>query len=101
MALLLDKRNNPIAINLRHKEPKIVARKPAKRKPGRPLSDNPATKTAIVKLTPAQHAKFIALGASRWVKRLLAEAPEPENGLHQAARSPKSPRASACATGPD
>lgn len=38
---------------------------------GRPPSADPAKKMAHVKMTPRQHAKFLELGGSRWVKRLL------------------------------
>jgi hypothetical protein len=38
---------------------------------GRPPATDPATKLITVKLTPSQHAKFLELGGSRWVKRLL------------------------------
>lgn len=41
---------------------------------GRPAAADKATKLATMKLTPAQHARFLELGGSRWVKRLLAEA---------------------------
>ena len=40
---------------------------------GRPPASDPATKLATIKMTPSQHAKFIELGGSRWVKRLLNE----------------------------
>lgn len=40
---------------------------------GRPPASDPATKLAVVKMTPTQHAKFLELGGSRWVKRLLNE----------------------------
>lgn len=38
---------------------------------GRPPSPNPAVKRIAVKVTPEQHKKFLALGASKWLKRLL------------------------------
>jgi len=38
---------------------------------GRPPASDPATKLATVKMTPTQHAKFMELGGSRWVKRLI------------------------------
>ena len=38
---------------------------------GRKPSPNPATKLATIKMTPEQHARFIALGGSRWLKGLL------------------------------
>ena len=38
---------------------------------GRPSSTDPATKLVTVKMTPKQHAKFLELGGSRWVKRLI------------------------------
>lgn len=51
----------------------------AKRPPGRPLSVDKAIKLATIKMTPAEHTKFIERGGSRWVKRLLAEpAPKPD-----------------------
>jgi hypothetical protein len=42
-----------------------------KRPVGRPPSDNPAIKRIAVKVTPEQHRAFLALGASRWLKKLL------------------------------
>ena len=41
--------------------------------PGRPVSLDPASKLVTVKMTPTQHAKFIELGGSRWIKRLIDE----------------------------
>jgi len=38
---------------------------------GRPPAADPATKMVQVKMTPRQHAKFLELGGSRWVKRLI------------------------------
>lgn len=38
---------------------------------GRKPATDPATKLATMKLTPSQHAKFLELGGSRWVKRLI------------------------------
>ena len=38
---------------------------------GRPPSADPATKLVTVKMTPTQHAKFMELGGSRWLKRML------------------------------
>jgi hypothetical protein len=38
---------------------------------GRKPSPNPATKLATIKMTPRQHARFIELGGSRWVKSLI------------------------------
>ena len=40
---------------------------------GRKPSPNPATKLATIKMTPEQHARFISLGGSRWVKAMLNE----------------------------
>lgn len=40
---------------------------------GRPHATDPAVKMATIKMTPSQHAMFIELGGSRWVKRLLNE----------------------------
>jgi hypothetical protein len=47
---------------------------------GRPPTDNPTTKLLTVKVTARQHSQFLALGGSRWIKRLLDEsltAPRP------------------------
>lgn len=38
---------------------------------GRKPAADPATKLAVIKMTPTQHAKFLELGGSRWVKRLI------------------------------
>lgn len=38
---------------------------------GRKPAADQATKLATMKLTPSQHAKFLELGGSRWVKRLI------------------------------
>lgn len=38
---------------------------------GRPPSANPATKLATIKFTTTQHARFLELGGSRWVKIML------------------------------
>lgn len=38
---------------------------------GRPPAADPATKMAHIKMTPRQHAKFLELGGSRWIKRLI------------------------------
>lgn len=38
---------------------------------GRPPAADPATKMVQVKMTPRQHAKFLELGGSRWIKRLI------------------------------
>ena len=46
----------------------------AKRPAHRPLSDNKATLLITIKATPEQKAKFLELGGSRWVKRLIDEA---------------------------
>ena len=40
---------------------------------GRPPVADPATKLVTVKMTPRQHAKFLELGGSRWVKRFIDE----------------------------
>ena len=45
-----------------------------KRKPGRPPATDKATLLITIKATPAQKAKFLELGGSRWVKRLLDKA---------------------------
>ena len=45
-----------------------------KRPAHRPTSDNPATLLITIKATPEQKAKFLELGGSRWVKRLINEA---------------------------
>jgi hypothetical protein len=44
---------------------------------GRKPSLNPASKLVTMKVTPEQHKKFLALGGSRWVKRLIDEAVKP------------------------
>jgi len=44
---------------------------------GRPPATDPAIKMATMKLTPSQHAKFLELGGSRWVKRLIDAASKP------------------------
>jgi hypothetical protein len=44
-----------------------------KRPAGRPPSENKASKLATIKMTPAEHVKFLERGGSRWVKRMLAE----------------------------
>ena len=49
----------------------------AKRPPGRPPSDNKATKLATIKMTPDEHSRFLERGGGRWVKRLLAETVKP------------------------
>lgn len=54
-----------------------------KRPAHRPLSTDKATKLATMKLTPAQHAKFLEMGGSRWVKRLLNEALNTPPSTHQ------------------
>ena len=41
---------------------------------GRPPALNPANKQVRVNMTPEQHRKFMLLGGSRWIKRLLDEA---------------------------
>jgi hypothetical protein len=41
---------------------------------GRPPAADPASKLVTVRMTTTQHAKFIELGGSRWVKLLLGEA---------------------------
>ena len=45
-----------------------------KRPAHRPTSDNPASLLITIKATPEQKAKFLELGGSRWVKRLINEA---------------------------
>lgn len=47
---------------------------PPKRSAHRPLSTNKATLLITIKATPEQKAKFLELGGSRWVKRLIDEA---------------------------
>ena len=42
-----------------------------KRKPGRPYAE--PTQPVSVRLTKAQHAKYIELGGARWLKRMLDE----------------------------
>jgi hypothetical protein len=41
---------------------------------GRKPSPDKADKLATIKMTKKQHAKFLELGGSRWVKRMIAEA---------------------------
>jgi hypothetical protein len=41
---------------------------------GRPPIQNPATKRVAVKVTPEQHKTWLALGASKWLKRMLETA---------------------------
>ena len=50
----------------------------AKRLAHRPTSDNKATLLITIKATPEQKAKFLELGGSRWVKRLINEAIDKE-----------------------
>ncbi len=38
---------------------------------GRKPSADPASKMTTMRLTPTQHAKYLELGGSRWVKRLI------------------------------
>lgn len=38
---------------------------------GRPPAPDPAIKLVTVKMTVKQHAKFLELGGSRWIKRLI------------------------------
>ena len=45
-----------------------------KRPAHRPTIDNPATLLITIKATPEQKAKFLELGGSRWIKRLINEA---------------------------
>ena len=47
-----------------------------KRPAHRPISTNKATMLITVKATPEQKAKFLELGGSRWVKRLINQAIE-------------------------
>ena len=47
-----------------------------KRPAHRPTIDNPASLLITIKATPEQKAKFLELGGSRWVKRLINEAIE-------------------------
>jgi hypothetical protein len=42
---------------------------------GRPKS--PETKPAMLRLTEAQRLKYLELGGSRWVKRLIDESTKP------------------------
>ena len=49
-----------------------------KRPAHRPISDNKAALLITIKATPEQKAKFLELGGSRWVKRLINEAIEKE-----------------------
>lgn len=43
---------------------------------GRPPSTDPANKLVTVKMTERQHQKFLAIGGSRWLKRMLESAPK-------------------------
>jgi hypothetical protein len=45
---------------------------------GRPPAADPASKLVTVRMTTTQHAKFIELGGSRWVKSLLDNQPDHE-----------------------
>jgi hypothetical protein len=40
---------------------------------GRPPSDNPARHIVKARLTDEQYAKWLEMGGSRWVKRLINE----------------------------
>lgn len=40
---------------------------------GRPVSTDPARHIVKARLTDAQHARWLALGSSRWLKRLIDE----------------------------
>lgn len=41
---------------------------------GRPMSTDPARHIVKARLTDAQYARWVALGGSRWLKRLITEA---------------------------
>jgi hypothetical protein len=41
---------------------------------GRPPTDNPARHIVKARLTDEQYAKWLELGGSRWLKRVLGEA---------------------------
>ena len=43
---------------------------------GRPPSTDPANKLVTVKLTQSQYKKWVEIGASRWLKRMLESAPQ-------------------------
>ncbi len=45
---------------------------------GRPPEENPATKLATIKMTPEQHAKFLEVGGSRFLKRMLDALNKPD-----------------------
>lgn len=45
-----------------------------KRKAGRPPAPDKATLLITIKATLEQRAKFLELGGSRWIKRLINEA---------------------------
>jgi len=47
-----------------------MAEESIKRKPGRPYAKDP-TQPVSVRMTKAQHAKYIELGGARWLKRML------------------------------
>jgi hypothetical protein len=52
----------------------VTARGGKREGAGRPIEINPANKKVQVWLTEEQHRKFIEIGGSRWLKRLLNEA---------------------------
>ena len=41
---------------------------------GRPPAADKAVKLVTVKMTPSQHQKFLELGGSRWLKRMIETA---------------------------
>ena len=41
---------------------------------GRPPSSNPASKSISIRVTPNQHKKFLSMGSSKWIKKLIDEA---------------------------
>ena len=43
---------------------------------GRPPIANPATKRVAVKVTPEQHATWLQVGASKWLKQVLDDLKE-------------------------
>ena len=51
--------------------------KPKSTRPvGRPPIDNPATMRITAKVTPEQHAAWMRLGSSVWLKMMLRKATE-------------------------
>jgi hypothetical protein len=45
---------------------------------GRPPAVNPANKMISVKLTQEQYRRWVEIGASRWLKRMLNDLSQPQ-----------------------